>query len=128
MLLRINNPDNMKKYALCLAFILAISTVVYCSPSEGTQADDTAELPSNETMRAEMEKTQAKIASNPELMKAVANLALDPQFQELMKDPEIANAVKSQDFKFLMQNDKFMSLMNNRNLQGLKDKVEAQDD
>jgi len=117
----------MKKYALCLMFILGINAAVYCSqPAEAETTNYTA-LPSGEDMKSEMDRVQAKITSDPDAMKMMFNLVLDPQFQEIMKDPEIVNAVKSQDFKTLMQNEKFMGLMENRNLQAMRDKIDKQD-
>ncbi|MFA5144907.1 MAG: hypothetical protein WC723_02750 [Candidatus Omnitrophota bacterium] len=89
----------------------------------------TQETPSPQTKEAinsEMERMQSKIANDPETIKSVSKLLLDPQFQEILKDPEIADAVKSQDIKSLMKNEKFMSLMKNQELQNIQGRLEEQ--
>jgi hypothetical protein len=86
-------------------------------------AIDVSALPSQDEMRSEVDRVKSKIISDPDTMKNVNALLMDPQFQEMLKDPEIVNAAKNQDFKALMQNQKFLSIMGNQKMQEIEKKV-----
>lgn len=63
-------------------------------------------------LKSEVDKLKPVITNNQEIMKNVAGLVRDPQFQGILKDPDIVNAVRSGNVKALMSNDKFMNLTN----------------
>jgi hypothetical protein len=84
---------------------------------------DAQVLPSGDMIKSQTEKLKAKMASDPEAMKSVTALLLDPQFQDVLNDPGIADAVKSQNIKALMQNEKFLSILNNQKFQEMQDKL-----
>lgn len=67
--------------------------------------------------KSDVNELSQKIMSNPDTMKIVSELVVDPQFQEVMKDPDILNAAKTQDINALMSNKKFMDLINNPRIQ-----------
>ena len=84
-------------------------------------------LPSDDEIKSEMERVKSKITNDPETMKNVNALLVDPQFQEILKDPEIVNAAKKHDVKALMQNQKFLNIINNQKIQEIEKKVKDQD-
>ena len=96
------------------------------SLSSPQQSIDQTTAPSQEEMKSELERVKTKITNDPDTMKSVNGLLLDPQFQELLKDPAVVNAAKNQDFKALMQNQKFLNIINNQKIQEIEKKVQGQ--
>ncbi|MGD0336749.1 MAG: hypothetical protein ABSB18_06590 [Candidatus Omnitrophota bacterium] len=85
-------------------------------------------LPSGDMIKSQTEKLKERMMNDPEAMKSVTALLLDPQFQGLLNDPEISGAVKSQDIKALMQNEKFLSILNNQKFQEMQNKLKGQNE
>ncbi|MDD5155994.1 MAG: hypothetical protein PHF11_05905 [Candidatus Omnitrophica bacterium] len=88
-----------------------------------SQAASVSAPEANEAIRTEMDRVKSKITSDPELMKSLAGLAQDQQFQDVLKDPEISNALKSHDIRTLMKNEKFTGILNNRKLQEIQSRI-----
>lgn len=88
---------------------------------------NTQNLPDASSTQSETARLKDKIASNPEMMGLVAEMARDPQFQELVQDPAIAEALRTQNMNALMSNPKFMAILNDPKIQEIQNKVMEDD-
>ena len=77
-------------------------------------------------IQSEMQKLQPAITRNPDIMKTIAGLISNPDFQALLKDPEVMNAAKSLDLKTLMANQKFVNALNDPTVKEIDRKIEKQ--
>ena len=84
------------------------------------------EQPASPSGNSDAELLRAKMLANPDVMKTIAGLSNDPQFQEILKDPEILKAVNSGDMHTLMSNDKFISALNEPKLKEIKSQLEGE--
>ncbi len=94
--------------------------------SRGESAAPVSKAPANlddATIQNEIQKIQPAITGNPDIMKTVAGLVSDPDFQALFKDPEILSAAKSFDIKTLMANPKFIQAVNNPAVKEISEKI-----
>ena len=87
-----------------------------------------AAIPSNDALKAKMDSLSATMSSDPDIMKTIADLAMDPQFQELLKNPEVVNAVKAGDMQALMSNQKFMSAIHNPKIEEIQGRLKEKGD
>jgi len=74
----------------------------------------------------EIQKLQPLIAGNPDVMKTIAGLMSNPEFQALLHDPEILKAAKTMDVKALMANQKFVNAMKNPAVKEIDKKLKGQ--
>ena len=81
---------------------------------------------SSQTLKSQVESTQAELLNNPEAMQEAMLMASDPEFQKLMEDPEAVAALKSMDMETLLKNPKFMAIMQNPRMQGLATKLKKE--
>jgi hypothetical protein len=77
-------------------------------------------------IQSEMQKLQPAIMSDPNIMKTVAGLVSNPDFQALVNDPEVVNAAKSLDLKTLMANQKFVKAINDPAIKEIDQKMKEQ--
>jgi hypothetical protein len=82
--------------------------------------------PDAAALQTEIQKLQPAITGNPDIMRTIAGLISDPDFQALFKDPEIMNAAKSLDIKTLMANEKFVNAVNNPTVKEIGRKIKDQ--
>lgn len=94
------------------------------SPDVNAATLETKTSSSNEAVKAKMDSLSATMSSDPDIMRSVADLATDPQFQELLKDPEVVNAVKAGDMQALMSNQKFMSAVHHPKIEEIKGRLQ----
>ncbi|HOW60014.1 MAG TPA: hypothetical protein PLO78_09865 [Candidatus Omnitrophota bacterium] len=80
------------------------------------------------TVRNEMQKLQPAMVSNPDIMKSLASLISDSDFQALLKDPQVMDAARSLDLKTLMANEKFISILNKPEVNELARRSKKQHD
>lgn len=71
----------------------------------------------------QVQKLQAAMAGNPQVMDALPGLMAQPDFQALLKDPEIMKAAKSMDFNALLANQKVIKATQNPKIQEISQKV-----
>ncbi len=65
-----------------------------------------------ELIKSKMDTLQTNITNDPAIMKIIAGLLTDPQFEEVLKDPEVVRAAKSKDINALVGNEKLLDLVN----------------
>jgi hypothetical protein len=97
------------------------------SPGESAASSQNTSEGSNSDIQAEMQKYQAQVMNDPQVMGMAQELAKDPQFQEVMNDPQIMEAIKSGNIQVLMSNEKFMNLMNNSKVQDIGNSIQSKD-
>lgn len=91
--------------------------------NENTPSTVNIPEPSDNTIKSGVDKYKTIMMGDPQILKIANDLAMDPQFQEIIKDPQIANAINSGDIQALMSNQKFMNIINHPKIEEIKDKL-----
>ncbi len=84
----------------------------------------TAPASSTTGTAAEVQSLQQKMQADQDIMRLVASLKDDPDFQKALEDPEIQKAVNTGDVAALIANPAFMKLLNNATVKDIEKKVE----
>ena len=72
---------------------------------------------------AQVQATQTKLMTDPQIMQEIQMLVQDPEITQLLADPSILQAVTSKDVNSLQNNPKAQALMENPKMRALIEKI-----